>query len=757
MHRAAPLRLSTKGVWLIGAMLGLVVSLPYIWLPSFQTAALRGDFANFWSAGATVGTPILTDRSRLAAWQAAHHLRPQMFVYPPPFAWFYAPFSHLSPAAGMIVADFLMLAFFVLAAIIAARAFGLGTWFSIGALFAWTPVIHSIEIGQNTALAVLLLFATIWALVNERAAIAGIAIGLLLYKPTIAIPLLLLVVARKQWRVVAVAAACGLGWYVLGLGTTHGDWLWPAHYAQNLYALRATELRAGFVDVPELLISAGLGAAAAVGLGYALLILAVIFLARRPILEGACVITLVGLALSPHANPYEAAMMLPAIFYAMLAVPEPWRTRVIAALYLLITCTFIPNGWWLAPLLVVGSAVAFLLFLYRRPRASAAQSAEPRIPGVSPLRLSPESVWLIGAMLAMSVSLPYIWLPWFQAVASQGDFANFWSAGATVGTPTFTDPSRLAAWQTAHHLRPQIFAYPPPFAWFYAPFSHLPPVAGMVVQDVLMLALLAAAAIVAARAFGFSTWFSLGAVLAWTPAINSIEIGQNTGLAVLLVFVAIWAFVNQRLTIAGIAIGLLLYKPTIAIPLLVLLAVCRQGRVLAVAAACGAGWYLLGLLATHGDWLWPAQYVRTLYAALESEGLFLKPVTLPELLIAAGLTRAVAAGMGYALLLLALPLVARRSLMEGIAVITLVGLAVSPHARPYELALMLPALFYAMLKVPEPWRTRIIPPLYLLVACGLIFDSAWWLMPVVLIAGAAAFVVFLRPRVAGSALPYARA
>jgi hypothetical protein len=371
MSNVVPLRLTTERVWLFGAMLAIIVSLPYIWLPWFHEIAYRGDFANFWSAGATVGTPILTDRSRLAAWQIAHHMRAQMFVYPLPFAWFYAPFSHLSPPRGEFAADLLMVALFASAAIIAARTFGFSPWFSLGAVFAWMPTVNSIEVGQNTGLTVVLLFGAIWALMNERGAIAGIAIGLLLYKPMIAIPLLLLLAARKQWPVLLVTAACGLAWYVLGVVTAHGDWLWPAHYAQMLYSLRETELRARFLDVPELLISAGLAPAIALALGYALLTLTVALAARRPILEGACVITLVGLAVSPHANPYEAAVMLPAIFYAMLTVPEPWRTRVIAALYLLITSAFVPYGWRLAPVLVIGSAIAFLVFLYRRPRASA--------------------------------------------------------------------------------------------------------------------------------------------------------------------------------------------------------------------------------------------------------------------------------------------------------------------------------------------------------------------------------------------------
>ncbi len=366
------MRLSTERAWLYAALLALCVSLPYIWLPWFHEVAYRGDFANFWSAGATVGTPALTDRSRLAAWQTAHHLTPQAFVYPPPFAWFYAPFSHLSPMAAMFAQDLCMLALFVAAAVVAARTFGFGISFSIAAVLGWTPVINSIEVGQNTGLAVFLVFLAIWALASARPAAAGVAIGLLLYKPTVAIPLLLLLLARKQWKALIVAALCGAGWYVLGVATTHGAWLWPVQYARELYAIRHTELlmlAVKAVTVPELLANAGLGQAAAAAAGYLLLFLTLPLVTRTSILEGACLITLAGLATSPHANPYEIALMLPAIFSAMLAVPEPARTRVLVALYVLITAGLcVPYAWPLAPVLLVASAAALTAFLYRRLR-----------------------------------------------------------------------------------------------------------------------------------------------------------------------------------------------------------------------------------------------------------------------------------------------------------------------------------------------------------------------------------------------------
>jgi len=63
--------------------------------------------------------------------------------------------------------------------------------------------------------------------------------------------------------------------------------------------------------------------------GLALLIAGLVRMARVPALEAASMASLVGLAASPHAWPYDAAVALPAIFWAMTGIAEPWRTRII--------------------------------------------------------------------------------------------------------------------------------------------------------------------------------------------------------------------------------------------------------------------------------------------------------------------------------------------------------------------------------------------------------------------------------------------
>jgi hypothetical protein len=339
-----------------------------------------------------------------------------------------------------------------------------------------------------------------------------------------------------------------------------------------------------------------------------------------------------------------------------------------------------------------------------------------------PLRLSLDRVWIYAACCALVASLPFVALNWFSKVAYVYDFACFWSAGATAGTRTLTDPQALYAWAQAHDIIAQPFSYPPGFAWFYTPLSHLSPISGLVVEEVVMIAAFVAGALVAARVYGFNAWFCIAAVLGWAPTANSIEVGQNTALAVALVFAVAWAMQQRRSAAAGLFAGLLLYKPTIALPILLMLLVRKEWRAAGVAAVCALGWYLASVAAAGGDWFWPAAYLHTMawWLPMDLAAGSSKAFSLPTLLIAHGLSVAAASLIGAAILLATLPVAARASAVEAASMMPLAGLAASVHAWPYEAALALPAIFYTMARMREPWRTRSIATLYAAVAILLI-------------------------------------
>lgn len=336
---AVPLRLSRERIALYGALLVVIASLPFIIFPSwFVDVALRGDFANFWSAGATVGTSLLTNFHGLSAWQHTRHITPQSFVYPPGFAWFYEPFSYLNPVAAMALQDAAMVGFLTISALIAAQTYGLARWFAFVAVFAWGPAISSVELGQNTPLALALTLGAIWALTRGSAAVAGVTIGLLLYKPSIALPLLVLLLLRSQWRALAIAGAVAIGWYLLSVLATHGDWWWPGYYVRLIASTNAGEFAGNAhkaYTVPTLLLALRLPSSLAYGVALLVFVAGFAVLARAPMLGAASLTPLLGLATSPHSWPYEAALLVPAVLYAMMSLEEPLRTRVVVAAYLI--------------------------------------------------------------------------------------------------------------------------------------------------------------------------------------------------------------------------------------------------------------------------------------------------------------------------------------------------------------------------------------------------------------------------------------
>jgi len=363
------LRTSSSGMWFYGTLCAIYSSLPFIVAPQrFRDVANVNDFANYWSAGATVGSGLLTDPGRLEAWEAAHDVAPHPFVYPPGFAWFYAPFAHFPPMTALMIELVVMIALFGLAALLIAEIYGFPRWFAALGVFAWGPTVSTIEAGQNTGLALVLMLTAILALASRRPLLLGVAVGLLLYKPTDALAFLLLLLVRREWRALAVATLFGLGWYVLSVGASGGDWLWPIAYANTVHAWYAANSSNPYqvFTVPTLLLAAQTPVVVAVATGAIVLISALPLLARVSGLEAASMATLVGLAASVHAWPYSAAVMLPAVCYAMTSLPNSLRLPIIIAAYVgaAVGVSTAYGGYALA-MVCVGGTLWWLLTGYR--------------------------------------------------------------------------------------------------------------------------------------------------------------------------------------------------------------------------------------------------------------------------------------------------------------------------------------------------------------------------------------------------------
>jgi len=321
-----------------------------------------GDWRVFVAAGSLAGTHALIDPPE--AWQ--------IFVYLPGAAWAFVPFARLPLPVSFVLDAAFMLACAAAAGVVAARTYGLSRTLGIGAFVLWPPVVYAAAIiGQNAPFGLLLAQLAIAGIARRSLALTALPLGLLLYKPTYALPLIGVLLLRARWRELGAVAAAGAAWYVVSVAATGGDWRWPAEWAALIarYAPGDLSVNASFVvSVPGLLARAGAGLPMIVAV-IAVGALAVAFAVRRAgAVEAASAACLAGVALGPHALAYDAALALPMIAYTAARLAEPARTRFLLALFVLAPLFFVSPLVRFDPLavVVIGGAGAWV---YTRLRA----------------------------------------------------------------------------------------------------------------------------------------------------------------------------------------------------------------------------------------------------------------------------------------------------------------------------------------------------------------------------------------------------
>ncbi|TAM62137.1 DUF2029 domain-containing protein [bacterium] len=354
-------------------------------------------------------------------------------------------------------------------------------------------------------------------------------------------------------------------------------------------------------------------------------------------------------------------------------------------------------------------------------------------------------------LIAWGVTLSIVGLLPLRAVLGPphmlADWLTFYSAGRLAGTHALSDPSLFRAFQHTHGIQTTataIFPYPPAVAYAYAPGSHLSIFASFYVNAVVMLACAAGAGLAGARIFNLPASLGIVASLAWAPIGDAVTIGQNAPLGVLLATLAIGGLAAQRPLLTAIPIGLLLYKPTFALPLLGLLLIRRRWRECVVVVAMAAVWYLLSVAATGGDSAWPLHQARAIAAYYRADALFNahQTLSLPSLVQSIGAPLPLAIGSAVALLALALPGLTRQGATEAGAAACMIGLAISPHAYAYDAVMLLPMLLLLVAQAPEPLRTRAAFVIYLLPAIP--YVGTWLRLLAVIVLGLAAAWIWKR-------------
>ena len=312
-----------------------------------EGARLGGDYPAFHAAGSIVLDGDLAELYSPDRQQAAQselgidgYLA---FAYPPHVAWAYAPLAALGFRAGYVVHTVLMLGALVaairlvtpLVPALAGRA-----WPATAVALTFYPVLRAVGGGQNTALTVLV-FAVVWrALADDREALAGVAAGLLLYRPQYALPLVGLMLLDRRWRAVAAAAAVGAVTWILTALAIGSNWVAEWLDAVVPFVDRDAEVNSAnsisFIGWLDALTG---GSRVAVGLGAVLAGLVVLVLMRlwiasaRPGLAHRIGAVAAGvLLISPHTMYYDAGLLL-VTAAAALALPLD-RGRVLAAVAL---------------------------------------------------------------------------------------------------------------------------------------------------------------------------------------------------------------------------------------------------------------------------------------------------------------------------------------------------------------------------------------------------------------------------------------
>ena len=297
------------------------------------------------------------------------------------------------------------------------------------------------------------------------------------------------------------------------------------------------------------------------------------------------------------------------------------------------------------------------------------------------------------------------------------------------------------------------FAYPPYVAVAYVPFTWLGFKTAYVVHTLLMVAcVLAALALLRPLLLPLRVEFAAcaAAILTFYPLFRSIVGGQNTALSLLCAAGAAAMLSRNRDVVAGLWIGLWMFKPQYAIPVGALIAVCGRPRIVVGAGIGTALWYVIG--ASVGGWDWPIWWWQTgvvPFAALDAVVDRANGVSFPQVASALGVPLLGWLGVvATALFAIATAWRSRAEPIVGVAIGSAACVLTAPHALYYDAGLAVLAFAVAA----NTLGRRALPVLI----ASWIFAAAQpvWTFPIPADMLILAVSTFLLSRAAGVARPF---
>lgn len=309
-----------------------------------------------------------------------------------------------------------------------------------------------------------------------------------------------------------------------------------------------------------------------------------------------------------------------------------------------------------------------------------------------------------------------------------GDFPAFYVAGKLVAqgeSHSIYDPERILSEQqrvipTGGYLP---FVNPPHFAYFYAIFGAMPYNLAFLVHCIFLVFLLAYV-VKAFISLGYIDssmfFFTLVVCLTFYPLLRSVLGGQNSVISLFLIF-CVWKFADSgQEWLAGICLGLLLYKPQFAIPFIGLFFLAGYWRVAVSGIFCGIG-IVFGtvFLLKHNlkEWLtFVAAFSERDANVNELNSVSLSGIVEAITGHADNGTSLILAGLGAVIVVLTISVLwyrgkEKRNLNELIAAACPAVLLIPEHVMYYDLSLCV--LSVLLLVRDETTRAKVAPALWL--------------------------------------------
>jgi hypothetical protein len=275
------------------------------------------------------------------------------YVSPPPLAWLITPLTLLPYQVAYWMWSALLVAALVLAWHLAAPGSGRARVIFLVAAFGWLPIIYGLQLGQPVLLVAASVAACYALLKRGRDVEAGAVLGVLVFKPQLAllVPVVLLVSGR--WRafassVVVLAAITAASLVALGpSGVT--DYVDRLNLASMVAENQAQTIAGWIHNLQAARVVEGLIAVWTVGLVYRL--------RRRGPAVVLAVALIGGLAASPYVHYDDLAMLGLACLLFLRAARGRWVIAYAIALF--IAAEGFPM--WQAGPVLAGELIALLL------------------------------------------------------------------------------------------------------------------------------------------------------------------------------------------------------------------------------------------------------------------------------------------------------------------------------------------------------------------------------------------------------------